>query len=64
MSKESRRAFVGAVAAGTAIGAQVRPAATARSASRVVGANDRVRVGMIGVGGMGTVHLRAFVKQS
>ncbi|MFN7936658.1 MAG: Gfo/Idh/MocA family oxidoreductase [Bryobacteraceae bacterium] len=64
MSKESRRAFVGAVAAGTAIGAQVRPAVTARSASRVVGASDRVRVGMIGVGGMGTVHLRAFVKQS
>lgn len=60
MRRESRRAFVGAVAAGTALSAQV----TARSASRVVGANDRVRVGMIGVGGMGTVHLRAFMKQS
>ncbi|MBL8173424.1 MAG: Gfo/Idh/MocA family oxidoreductase [Bryobacterales bacterium] len=60
MTTESRRAFVGAVAAGTALQAQV----TARSASRVIGAGDRVRVGIIGTGGMGTVHLRAFMKQS
>jgi len=30
----------------------------------VVGANDRIRVGMIGLGGMGTVHLQAFMKQT
>jgi hypothetical protein len=31
----------------------IRPGVSARSASRVVGANDRINVGMIGVGGMG-----------
>lgn len=36
----------------------------ARSAARTVGANDRVQVGMIGLGGMGTTHLRAFMRQS
>jgi predicted dehydrogenase len=42
----------------------IKPGVSARSASRVVGANDRINVGMIGVGGMGTVHLRAFMKQT
>ena len=42
----------------------LKPRVTARSASRVVGANDRINVGSIGVGGMGTAHLRAFVQQS
>ncbi len=37
---------------------------TARSASKVPGANDRINVGMIGMGGMGTVHLQAFMKQA
>lgn len=41
-----------------------KPGVTARSASRVIGANDRVNVGMIGTGGIGTVHLRAFMQQS
>lgn len=51
MRKESRRTFI---AAGV----------TAASAARVLGANDRIRVGMIGMGGMGTVHLQAFMKQT
>src|SRR6266550_4155793 len=44
----SRRAFLGGAAAATA----------------AVAANDRIRVGMIGLGGMGTVHLQAFMKQT
>lgn len=43
-----RTRFVGSLAAGTA-------ALTARSYARVIGANDRIRVGFIGVGGMGTI---------
>jgi predicted dehydrogenase len=42
----------------------IKPTLSARSAARVVGANDRINVGMIGMGGMGTVHLRAFMSQS
>jgi predicted dehydrogenase len=42
----------------------IKPGVAARSAARVVGANDRIRVGMIGMGGMGTVHLQAFMKQT
>ncbi len=47
---DTRRAFVGSVAFGVA--------------ARVVGANDRINIGIIGTGGMGTGHLRAFVRQS
>jgi predicted dehydrogenase len=50
-----RRAFL---AAGLTL------AGAARSAARVIGANDRINVGMIGVGGMGFAHLRDFVRQS
>jgi len=42
----------------------INPGISARSAARVIGANDRINVGMIGMGGMGTVHLRAFISQS
>lgn len=68
-STNSRRAFLGAAAAAASMmTAQakektIKPGLPARSAARVVGANDRIRVGMIGVGIMGTGHLRAFVKQ-
>ncbi len=54
----TRRDFLTRVSAAGALGA------TARSNARVMGANDRIRVGMIGMGGMGTVHLRAFMQQS
>ncbi len=65
----TRRAFLATAAAATsAMSAaakerMIKPGIPAKSASRTVGANDRIRVGMIGVGIMGTGHLRAFVKQ-
>lgn len=50
----SRRDFLaGSAAAVTSI------ALSARSYARVIGANDRIRVGFVGVGGMGTAHLDA-----
>src|ERR1035441_2760608 len=58
-------ATVGMVAARSAKTVKtIKPSINARSAARVVGANDRINVASIGVGGMGTVHLRTFVKQS
>ena len=51
----SRRGFLqtsGAVAAATW---------TASSYARVIGANDRIRTGFIGVGGMGSNHVAAIV---
>ena len=53
----SRRRFLGA--AGAAAAAMTW---TATSYARVVGANDRIRVGFIGVGGMGSGHLGAVHK--
>lgn len=38
--------------------------ATAVSASRVIGASDRIGIGSIGTGGMGTSHLRDLTKRS
>jgi predicted dehydrogenase len=58
MSKSStltRRSFVATAAAATA---GVR-ALTAKSASRVIGANDRLHVGVIGAGGNANGHMRA-----
>src|SRR5437899_3310054 len=37
-------------------------AAVAASATRVMGANDRINVGLIGIGGRGTAHLNSYVK--
>ena len=48
----TRREFIGGTAA--ALGASALRAATAR----VIGANDRINVGLIGVGGMGFSHVR------
>src|SRR5882762_5784782 len=39
-------------------------ALTNLSASAVVGANDRIRFGVVGCGGMGTGHLSSLVKRS
>ncbi|MFN0051384.1 MAG: Gfo/Idh/MocA family protein [Planctomycetales bacterium] len=50
----SRRSFL---SASTAAAAGV--ALAARSYARVIGANDRIRVGFIGVGGMGSGHVDA-----
>lgn len=70
--QSSRRDFLGnssvaalaTAAVASAAEKAIKPTVTARSTSRVVGANDRIRVGMIGMGGMGTVHLQAFMKQT
>src|SRR3954454_12760508 len=55
MSRITRRAFHGSTVAAAA------GAATALSASRVYGANDRVRVGFIGLGNRGDQVLSAFL---
>jgi NADH/NAD ratio-sensing transcriptional regulator Rex len=52
--KIDRRTFVKAGAA---------TALTAASWSRVSGANDRIGIGMIGIGLMGRIHTRNFAKQ-
>jgi predicted dehydrogenase len=62
----SRRDFIkttasGVVAASAVIGATRDATATARTTPRVIGANDRIRVGVIGVKGMGGGHLRNLV---
>lgn len=50
----SRRSFI--ASAGAAAGAI---AWTAKSYAKVLGANDRIHVGFIGAGGMGSAHLKA-----
>ena len=37
-------------------------AAIAASATQVMGANDRIRVGIVGIGGRGTAHLNYYLK--
>lgn len=54
-STTDRRQFLSQAATGTAAFAAAATW-TAESYARVVGANDRIRVGMIGVGGMGSGH--------
>ena len=58
----SRRQFMGQVGkaglASTVAGAAASTF-TAASYAKIVGANDRIRVGFIGVGGMGSGHLGA-----
>lgn len=51
----SRRTFV----AGATAAAAARQALTAKSAARIVGANERLHVGMIGAGGNANGHMRA-----
>ena len=59
----TRRSFVSSAAAGVTGGLVVGTPALAQSATSrqsVSGANDRIRVGFIGVGGMGRSHLNNF----
>src|SRR5574340_437977 len=51
MSQISRRSFF-------------QGAALAASASRVMGANDRIRVGLVGLGGRGGAHMRGYSSMS
>jgi predicted dehydrogenase len=53
MDSISRRSFLSGAAASIA---------TARSYSQVVGAGERLRIGVIGCGGMATGHMQALVK--
>lgn len=58
----SRRAFVqGATAAGAAIATGL---GAAPATGKVLGANDRIRFGVIGVGGMGTGHVHELVARA
>jgi predicted dehydrogenase len=52
----TRRHFLGSVAAAATVAAL-----PARSWARVLGAGSRLRIGVIGTGGMGTSHLHDFV---
>lgn len=54
ISSVSRREFVGAVGAASLL--------TARGYSRVIGANDRLRMSVIGAGGMATEHMHSLVE--
>ena len=54
VSSVSRRQFVSAVGAASLL--------SARAYSAIPGANDRLRVGVIGAGGMATNHMEAMVK--
>ena len=59
MRSQTRRGFlrnVGAAPAGAVL------AGSAASAARVAGANDRIRIGLIGCGGMGRGDLRDFLR--
>jgi len=58
MSEVTRREFTGAAAAAVA----AVPAWTARSYGQVTGSNERLRIGVIGCGGMAGGHMRTLVK--
>ena len=57
MNTQSRRQFVKTSALGAI-------ALSALNRGRAVGANGRIRIGVIGVGGMGTGHVGSLVKKS
>jgi predicted dehydrogenase len=59
MARKTRRSFLQHSVAGLAGAAALSPATvSARSSAQVAGANRRIRVGLIGCGGMGTSDLR------
>ena len=65
MPRRSRRDFLKTSVtgvAGTGLLASAAAPASAQSQDRVAGANRRIRVGLIGCGGMGTTDLRDFLK--
>jgi len=54
----SRRNFLATTAATTAA-TSAAVQWTAKSYGQIIGANERIRIGFIGAGGMGTMHLDA-----
>lgn len=68
MKNKSRRKFLhesvglGAVASSALLSARPVVAQTAASNSKILGSNDRIRIGLIGCGGMGRGDLRDFLK--
>src|SRR5687768_8377077 len=66
MKRRSRRSFIKNAAAGAAggvlLGTGMPAPLEAASQNRVAGANRRVRVALIGCGGMGTTDLRAALR--
>ncbi len=57
---ENRRTFIKKTAIGTAGVSMGLTAMSAKSYGRILGANDRIQVGVIGLRGRGKDHLRAF----
>ena len=67
MTTRSRRSFLkrslaGVAGAGLASSSPAAGAQTAASSGRVAGANRRVRIGLVGCGGMGTADLRDMLR--
>jgi len=60
--QSTRRDFLGKSALSAAALGSVA-ATSARSSSRVIGANDRINVSLIGIGSIGTAHLRTLMPQ-
>ena len=64
--KVSRRDFIrrsGVTAASAGMALSVSPLSASPTSARPQGANDRVRVGFVGMGRMGRSNLRDFLKQ-
>lgn len=59
MSKMSRRGFV----KGTAIGGAAFMISGTKASGRIIGANDRVRIGVVGTNGRGQSHIDGWLKQ-
>ncbi len=62
IKKESRRSFITkttVAAAGVSMGI---PAISSASASRIIGANDKIRMGFIGIGNRGSQLLKMFMQ--
>ena len=63
INKSTRRAFIaqtGTLAAGITLGAN---AVNAKSYSRILGSNEKIRIGFIGVGNRGSQVLHDFMNE-
>lgn len=61
-SSVSRRAFIQTSAAACAVAPLAHQALAAPAASKALGANDRIRIGFIGVGGRGSNHVSTLAR--